>query len=388
MPMYETDDIVEQKKREKRKKNLIRFVIILFLLIIAAVIYITSELWLPKLRGLGKQYTTIVNDGRLAEGNFPIEITDSEDFQLDCTGKMLCVLSDASVYFYSEEGGLIKRRQHAYANAVMDSVNDKVLLYESGGYRFSVEDRNDIIYSKTLNENIMFVRLSAEGYAAVVTTSQDYDCEITVYDRDGKTIYERKCVERVNDISFVDESKGCVISYIYAENGSLVTSVQETSFTESSEKWTSPGLDTLGIETGGYSGGAAVIGIDACGYVDNSGNICSLYRYDGEFAGGDCENGKSAVIINSYETRKYVAALFSGEGKEPIEISFDTPLVDIIVQDGLAYIMSQNSVVAYDFEGGLRSTAQISDSYKGFVRSNGYVFLKGYDTIDRINYES
>ncbi len=388
MPMYETDDIVEQKKRQKRKKNLIRFIIILSLFIIGVVIYITSELWLPKLRGLGKQYSTIVNDGRLAEGNFPIEITDSQTFQLDCTENMVCVLSDASIYFYSEEGGLIKRRQHAYANAIMDSVSDKVLLYEHGGYRFSVEDRNGIIYSKTLKENIMLVRLSEEGYTAVVTTSQNYDCEITVYDRDGEMIYERSCVESVNDISFVDESKGCVISYIYAENGSLVTSVQETSFTESGEKWKSPGLDTLGVETGGYSGGAAVIGIDACGYVDNSGNIRSLYRYDGEFAGGDCENGKSAVIINSYEIRKYVAALFNGEGNEPIEISFDTPLVDVIVQDGLAYIMSQDSVVAYDFEGGLRSTAQISDSYKGFVRSDGYVFLKGYDKIDRINYES
>lgn len=388
MPMYETDDIVEKKNREKRKKNYIRLIIIVILLVIAGTVYVTSELWLPKLRGLGKQYTTIVNDGRLAEGNFPIEITDSEDFRLECTDNTLCVLSDASLYFYTTEGGLIKRRQHAYGNVVMNTAEGMVLLYERGGNRFSVEDRNDIIYSKTLSENIEFARLSPEGYTAVVTTSQDYDCEITVYNSEGKVIYERKCVERVNDISFADESKGCVISYIYAENGSLVTSVQETSFTESSEKWTSPGLDTFGIETCGYSGGAAVIGIDACGYVDKNGNICSLYHYDGEFEGGSCEDGKSAVIINSYDTRKYVAALFNGEGKEPLEINFESPLVDVTVHDGLAYIMTQDSVVAYDFQGGLRSTAQISGTYQGFVRSDGYVFLKGYDKIDRINYES
>lgn len=388
MPMYETDDIVEKKKRQKRKKNLIRFIIIFIVMVIVAVIIVTYEIWLPKLRGLGKQYTTIVNDGRLAEGNFPIEILDSESFDMACAENMLCVLSDASVYFYSEEGGLIKKRQHAYTNALMNTAGDRVLLYEFGGYRFSVEDRNDIIYSKSFKENIIFVRLSAEGYTAVVTTSQNYDCEINVYNRDGESIYNRSCVERVSDICFKDESKGCVISYIYAENGSLVTSVQEVAFTEKTEKWTSHGLDTVGIQVCGFSDGAAVIGIDACGYVDESGNISSMYHYDGDFAGGACENGKAAVIINSDDTRKYTAALFNGNGKTPLELSFETPLVDVTVQDGLAYIMTQDSVVAYDFDGGLRSTAQVNDAYTGFSRTDGYVFLKGFDKIDRINYES
>lgn len=388
MPMYESEDIVDKKKKEDRKRNLIRFIIVFVILVLALVIYVTSELWLPKLRGIGKQYNTIVNDGRLAEGNFPIEINDSESFQMACAENVLCVLSDASIYLYSNEGGLIKKRQHAYSNAVLSTAGDRILIYESGGYRFSTEDRNDIIYSKSFNENIIFVRLSPEGYSAVVTTSADYDCEVSVYDRDGKLIYSRKCVERVNDISFTEDSKGCVISYIYAENGSLVTSVQEAVFTESSDKWTSPGLDTTGIEVCGFSEGAAVIGIDSCGYVDKSGNISSMYHYDGEFAGSSCENGKSAVIINSDDTRKYTAALFNGGGKEPLELSFEKPLVDVCVREGLAYIMTQDTVAAYDFNGVLRSTAQISDSYASFARTDAYIFLKGYNKIDRINYES
>ncbi|MBO5163864.1 MAG: hypothetical protein J6B75_05385 [Ruminococcus sp.] len=388
MSMYDENDAIEKQNKEKRKKRLVRFAVFLIILVIGAVIFITQELWLPKLRGIGKQYTTIVNDGRLAQGNFPIEVSGGEAYQLECSDNMLFVLSDSSVYIYSDEGGLIKRRQHAYTNAVMNAVNGRALIYESGGSRFSVEDRNGVLYSKESEENIMFVRLSPDGYTAVVTTSADYDCEINVYDRDGKFIYERKCVERVNDISFTKDSKGCVISYIYAENGSLVTSVQETTFTESSEKWTSPGLDTLGVEVCGFGNGAAVIGIDACGYVDGSGQISSLYRYDGEFAGGSCENGRTAVIINSDDTRKYVMTLFDGIGKEPLELSFDSPLIDVTVSGGLAYVMTKNSVLAYDFEGSLRSTAQVNDSYTGFVRCGGYVFLKSFDKIDRINYES
>lgn len=388
MPMYDASDALDEKKKEKQKKRFFRIVILLILLFIAACIYITQELWLPKLQGLEKQYTTIVNDGKLAEGNFPIAINNRGDYQMDNSGNTIYVLCDANIYLYSFEGGLVRKRQHVYSNAILNVSGDLALLYESGGYKYSIEDRNGLIYEKTVDDNIMFVRLSADGYAAVVTTSADYACKIAVFDSDGNLIYERKCVERVNDINFLKDSSGCIISYIYAENGSLVTSVQKTAFSESREKWTSPGLNTFGITVYSFDDGAALIGDKACGYVDDTGQISSVYRYDGEFAGGASENGKSAVILNSSDTRKYIAALFDGGGKEPLILEFDSPLVDVSVKGGLAYIMTRKTISAYDFEGGLRSTVEINDSYTGFSRGNGYIFLKSFNKIDRINYES
>lgn len=388
MPMYDMNDMVELKKRKKRKKTIIRLIILMVIAVIASTAFLTKETWLPKLRGLGKQYTTIINDGRLAEGNFPIEISGSVNYQADCIDDCVIVLSDTYIYFYSEEGGIIKKRQHAYTNAVMNAVNDKVLIYENGGNRFSVEDRNGMVYTQQLEENIIFARLSDEGYTAVVTTSENYECEIVVYDSRGEVIYERKCVQKVKDISFTDKSTGCIIGYIYAENGSLVTSVQKAVFTEDGEKWTSKGLDTFGLDVYGFDGGAFVLGIDACGYVDTSGQISSFYRYDGDLKGGSSSNGQSAVIINSDDRRKYVMALFDGGGEEPVIIGFETPLIDVSVSNGLAYVMTQNSVLAYDFTGSLRSTASVNDSYTGFVRSEDYVFLKSFSKIDRINYES
>lgn len=387
MPMYDREDLIELKNKKKRKKRLIRLTVIIVLAVIGAVIYFTQELWLPKLQGLGEHYTTIVNDGRLAEGNFPIEINGGSSYQMDCTNDCAVVLCDAYVYFYSQEGGLIKKRQHAYTNAVMNVASNRVLIYEIGGNKFSVEDRNGVIYSETFEKNIIFVRLSKDGYAAVVTTSDNYSCEMSVFDRRGKMIYERKCIELINDICFNDDSSGCVISYIYAENGSMTTSVQELSFTDDKEKWTSPGLDTFAMHVYGFDGGAAVIGFDACGYVDSTGQITSFYRYDGKYAGGSGSGGKSAVIINNEDRRKYVMALFNG-GTEPIMINFESPLIDVCVSGGLAYVMTQDSIYAYDFSGNLRSTAQISDSYTGFARSGSYVFLKSFSKIDRINYES
>ena len=128
--------------------------------------------------------------------------------------------------------------------------------------------------------------------------------------------------------------------------------------------------------------------MDACGYVNNDGILSSYYEYDGDLQGGSSENGQSAVIINNDDRRKYIIALFDGGGLQPITIDLGQPLIDVTVANGLAYVMSQDSIVAYDFDGALRSTAQINDSYTGFVRSQENIYLKGRNKIDKINYES
>ena len=387
--MYDSTDMLDFKKKQKRKKRLIRVVLILLLLAGAAAAYLTQELWLPKIRNFNRQYQTIINDGALAEGNFPIMINSGADYQIDYSGNYLTVLSDSTVYFYSDEGGLIKHIQHAYTNPVMLSASGRALLYERGGDEFCLEDANNTLYEKRFNDRkIMFARLSEEGYTAVVTTSEKYHCEIIVYDRKGASIYERKCVELVNDISFREGSEGCVISYVYAENGSLVTSVQNVDFTKDGELWSSPGLDTFGLDVYSYSGGAFLVGIDACGYVDNAGNITSFFRYEADLAGGASCNGQSAVILNNEERRQYTAVLFDGGGREPVLVGLASPLIDVHVEDGLAYVMTSDAIFAYDFTGTLRSTAKVNDSYTGFERSQKHIYLKSFNKIDRIDYNS
>ena len=67
MPKYDTEDIVDIKNRKKRRKNLLKFLIFLLLAAVGTTAYFTRELWYNKLRGIGEQYRTIVNTGRLAD---------------------------------------------------------------------------------------------------------------------------------------------------------------------------------------------------------------------------------------------------------------------------------------------------------------------------------
>lgn len=388
MPIYDADDIVEIKNRKKKKKQRVKFLIFLLVALIAGGLYFTRDMWLSKMRGIGQQYKTIINSGLLAEGNFPIEISGEYNYQLCQTQDKLILLSDVHVFFYNSDGTLMRKSQHAYTNAVLRADSGRALIYENGGNDLCVEDEEGTLYEKNFDNNIMFARISPEGYTAVVTTSENYDCEMFVYDKKGSLIYERRCMERVNDISFINESSGCVLSYIMAENGSLTTAVQKIYFSESDERWTSPGIDTAGLDVFGYNLGAFVLGIDACGYVNENGQISSYYCYDGELGGGASSDGMSAVIINNDDRRKYVMVLFKGGATEPLVIDLGQQAVDVAVHDGLAYVMCKEEIRAYDFSGKLRSKAAVSDSYTGFLRSSEHIFLKGYNRIDRIDYES
>lgn len=388
MPMYDADDIVELKNRKKRRKRRVKFLVFLLILAIAGGLYYYRDTWLSKLKGIGKQYQTIINDGRLAEGNFPLEINGGSEYQLQYSEDTVFLLNDAYIYYYNTDGGQLKKRQHAYVNPVLNVSAGNALIFESGGNDLCVENSEKILYSKTFDNTIIFARLSSDGYTAVVTTSENYSCELNVYDNDGKFVYGRNCVERINDISFNSDSSGCILSYLGADNGSLATSIQKINFSSDKETWTSPSVDTLGLETYGNNGGAFVLGYTACAYIDESGQISSYYEYDGDFAGGDCKSGKAAVILNDDDRRKYTLAIFNGNAASPILVDFDEPLKYVLIYDGLTYVMSKEEIRAYDFSGTLRSTAEITDSYNQFRRSSDYIFLMSYNRVDRIDYNS
>lgn len=386
LPMYDADDIVDQKNREKRKRRMIKLIAAVVLITVVSVLMITKDQWLPKLRGIGKQYKTIVNSGQLAEGNFPIEVSGGEDYQLRYTVRKIMVLSDMNLNIYDTDGNLLKKRQHAYINPVLRVANGRALVYENGGNRFSMEDEDEVFYTKSFENNILFARLSSDGYTAVVTTSENFSCELTVYNKKGSVVYERKCTDMISDVSFINKSAGCVVSYIKAENGYLSTIVQEIDFTQSEEKSNSLPMETLGLEIFGSDEGAFVYGMNACGYVNKGGEISSFYRYDGECAAGASMSGRSAVVINDDDARKYKAVLFADNNDEPVIIELDSIAVDVSVFGGLAYILCSDKLLAYEFDGTLRSTAEVTDAYTGFVRSDDHIFLKGYNRIDRIDY--
>lgn len=389
MPDFEID-IVEKRKKEKRKRRIIKLIIFVILIIIAGGLYFYRDKWYPKLEGLGEKYqTTIQNNGKLAEGNFPIEINGGSEYQFDITEKTGYLLNDAYVYIYNQNGGLLESRQHAYSNAVMKTADGKALIYENGGYNFRVESFKKTIITKKMENTIIFGRISSQGYIAIVTTSDKFSSVLTVYDKNGKFIYGRDCVERIIDVSFTSNSEGCLLSFINAQNGALVNITEKINFDKSEPVWVSEPAETFCINSYPLeSGGSVIIGDEECAYYDNSGKIVVSSVYESDFEGGDVKGDSSAIITNDEKRREYILTIIADADSEPIKIKSSEPLKDVAIYDNCAYIMTSKNIMAYDFNGQLRSTVEISDAYNSFRRSDDYIFLMGYDKIDRIDYNN
>ncbi len=382
-------DIIEERKKEKRRRRIIKLIIIIVLALIVGGLYYYRDKWYPKLEGLGEKYqTTITNNGKLAEGNFPIEITGGSEYQFDVTNKIGYLLNDAYLYIYNQNGGLIESRQHGYSNAVMKVSEGKALVYESGGYNLRMESYKKTLFTKKM-DNIIIFGIINKDYIAVVTASDKYASVLTVYDRKGNFVYKRECVERIIDVSFTEDGKGCLLSFINANNGSLVNITEKIHFDKSEPLWISEPAETFCIDSFPLeSGGAVLLGEEECAYYDNKGKIVNSMAYGGDFSGGAVEGSCSAVISNDEQRRKYALTLIADESSEPVVINSEEILKDVAIYDGCAYIMTSKNIMAYDFTGQLRSTVEISDAYTSFRRSDDYIFLLGYNKIDRIDYNN
>ena len=388
MPANDTD-IIEERRKEKIKRRLIRLIIIAVLALIIGGLYYFRDKWYPKLEGLGEKYqTTIQNNGELAEGNFPIEIMGGSEYQFEITNKAGYLLNDSYVYIYNQNGGLSERRQHGYINAVMKASDGMALIYESGGYNLRAETYKKTVFTKKMDNIIIFGRMSDE-YIAVVTASDKYASVLTVYDRKGNFVYKRECVERIIDVSFTDDGKGCLLSFINARDGALTNITEKIHFDKSDPLWISEPAETFCIDSFPLeSGGAIVLGEEECAYYDSYGKIINSSVYEGTFGGGAVEEGHTAIITNDEQRRKYTLTLIQNESSEPVIINSEEVLKDVAIYDGCAYIMTSKNIMAYDFTGQLRSTVEISDAYSSFRRSDNYMFLLGYDKIDRIDYNN
>lgn len=381
-------DIVRLRKRRNRRRKLLKFSSLLILGALAVTLYVKRDDWYPKLEGIGNRFESVKSNGsNLAEGNFPLSISGGIEYQTGEINGCLAILSDAYLYIYDTDGELYDERQHAYANAVLQTAGKKALIYESGGNKFRVESRSKTVYTQKLDENIIFARLSENGYAAVVTSSENYMCHITVYDETGNEIYGRDCVERIIDLAFSSDGKGCVIATCEAVDGAMCSKFISISFDSKEDNWTSEYMDTLCLKMYCGSDKLFVIGDDKCAYYDSEGSMVYSYEYPSDISDWDFSDDKVVMLFeNNSKRHSYITSLDS-VNMTPSVIDFtDNSEKCVRLINGKICVLNKDGVTRYDFTGGGESNISTEGSYDKFISIDDYIFLLGYDRIDRTDY--
>ena len=382
-------DIVILRRRRKRRRQMAKFIAFILLASIIFGLYVKRDVWFPKLEGIGSRFQSVKSSGGDLSGeNFPLNISGGIDYQVGNLNGYLAILSDAYIYIYTEDGELYEERQHAYANAMLQTYGKKALIYESGGNKFRIDNKRKNLYTKKMEQNIIFARISENGNVAVITTSDTYICKLTVFDDSGEEIYSRNCVERVIDLTFNEDGTGCILATSDAADGEIISKIISVSFDSKKDKWTSDALNTMCLKTYYDRNGILVLGDTKCAYYSNKGELLTSYDYPSSLIDWDYRDGKIAMLFENEIKRQNYFTTIDSEKREPNQNEFSNSSANCIrISGGQVLILSKEGIIKYDFNGGGEKNISSESAYEKFILIDNYIFLLGYDRIDRIEYK-
>lgn len=382
-------DIVILRRRRKRRRQIAKFIAFILLASIIFGLYVKRDVWFPKLEGIGSRFQSVKSSGgELSGENFPLNISGGIDYQVGNLNGYLAILSDAYIYIYTEDGELYEERQHAYANAMLQTSGKKALIYESGGNKFRIDNKRKNLYTKKMEQNIIFARISENGNVAVITTSDTYICKLTVFDDSGEEIYSRNCVERVIDLTFNEDGTGCILATSDAADGEIISKIISVSFDSKKDKWTSDALNTMCLKTYYDRNGILVLGDTKCAYYSNKGELLTSYDYPSSLIDWDYRDGKIAMLFENEIKRQNYFTTIDSEKREPNQNEFSNSSANCIrISGGQVLILSKEGIIKYDFNGGGEKNISSESAYEKFILIDNYIFLLGYDRIDRIEYK-
>lgn len=385
----------ERRNKKKRDKFIKKLIIVAIAAAVILIFVFTKDIWYPKLDGILGKIPTPNNTAELAEGNFPLSIEGGADYQLKALGDNIVLSDDSHLLVYNNDGKVIASEQHTYSNPVTTTGNKRILLYDLGGNDFALYSKYQNIYKKTTDDPILIARLGSDDSAAVVVKSDKYPSELMVYDGTGKNIFNYKSVSRIIDVTFNAENSGCYITTIGAKGGLIVSQIIYYKFDhiDYDEKgnplpvWESDKLETLALSVRLFGDNNIIMfGDKLCAYLDLNGKTLKTYEYERDLVDYSSNSSIGAMIFRNEERRTSQLVTIDSETGTINEKALDYDALNLQVSGNSVYMQTRNGVESCSVIGEVISSVRLDTEYEDFLRLDNYIYLLGYDEVNRITY--
>lgn len=383
----------KQRARKRSFRRLRRLLIVLVIAAGAASLYYTRGKWVPKLEGiLDKPQATIVNDGRVQAGNFPIDLGDSTTASLATLDDDLICVDVGMVTTYDSNGKVRTTDFNSYGSPIARTAGKRMLIFDSNSTSFRLLNKNGEVYEKRTENIIIYGAVAENGNALIVTLDDKYTTLLTVYDRNGAQIYVWGCGERITDASFAEDGDACVVSTFDVSGGQMVSRIHRIDLTKSDSILESRRLDGCVIRVQENKDGriwAATIDrmyllTDVCSYIGE-------YDFEEELVSLDmCEDCACAAFKSSTHDKTTVF-LFSSEDSEarPGRIVGGTGRIRRVrCFESMAFVLSSDKLDCFSPDGSLAATSQLIDDYSDFCYVDDAVYLLGKREINKVIYNT
>lgn len=188
--MSEIIEFPNSKERKKRKKNRLTKIdmyrrICILGLAISVIIFIAQN---PEVLDIKRTLNSLSYIFKKTEIENKIDINNVGSI-IEFDGSVAMIDND---YFriISANGFSDLEYQIAYANPQIVENGNRILVYDKGGYSYSVFNKTGKIYEKKLLTTILNANISYDGNVAIVTNESGYRGVLLAYDKNQREIYK------------------------------------------------------------------------------------------------------------------------------------------------------------------------------------------------------
>lgn len=382
--MSDINDINAFSKKRRRRSFIIKLAVAAVLIAAGILIYINADTVFAPFKDIASKLNTTTSD----EVGFPVKLPGSATYSFDTFSDGFLLLTDTYLYTYGTSGRQIYALKHGYSTAVQKSNDRRILLYDKGALDFSLYNKNERIFTKTLEDKIVYGSLSRSDYPAIVTASSRYSNILYVYDGTGEWKFTHMFVdENVMQVEFTEDSTALIVTAVSVANGDVVTNVYRFDLNSEENgvwKYTVPsGTLTFAIHTAKDS--VCIIGDNTVFSLDiKTGELLGNYAISGTVACFDMSDDKTVLTLSSVSAgnMRMVSLNSASEPVADTDVSLNTS--NVAIDGEIVYTLEGLVLGIYDKNLIRTSEKELSEEYTDFVKIGGSLFFLGYNEVARL----
>lgn len=383
------EEAKEQNKKERTKKRPVIRYAVLGLAVCLLVFFVVKNYknLAPDRVGewLGETFASMG-----AGKGYPYAINSNAVLQFEKMNQDIAVLTDTSVLVLNSSAKEIVNRQHDFSSPVMDAMGNRLLLYDLGGKRLRVENRKNILFETTMQQNIITADISEDGSFAVATQSSTSACELKVYSRNFHEILTwYSSSDHIINVAMAPDGKSVAVSVAGAQGGEMKSTIYIIDFTKEAPVAQFDYTATLFL-TLDYTSEHAVIaaGDHMLSVIDKAGNKLNDIPYEASSLKRSVANTQpgAAVLYSMYDSDNLNDVLMLDENGSVCyrtEIRQDVRWIDH--SGNRVYALCGNEICWFDEKGTAQTPVEIGSDCSKILAFGNHVYVLGMNEIRHYN---
>lgn len=331
--------VVNGKKLERKRRARVS----LSAVSAAAVVLLVLHLVLPV--GILENVQNLT--ALIGSGGYPAEINSTEVLNTVSRGNYYYVLTDTRINAYSGGGKEIYSYSHGFENPVLKTSKTRAMVFSQGGNEAYIYNLAELKSAVSTEKEIITANISDSGVYALVTRSDSYASVVSVYNKNGKPLYEWYSSEdTVNNVAISPNGKKIAVSAFNATSGDYSAKVCVLNFDSATPEYTESysGSPIYGIDSMS-SAGFSVITENGVQFIEWSKYKKTEYKNDYTLSLFRSASGGSVAVFNrSSDKTDNRVAVFNSKGRLKSEFEFKGIIGDIQIRGGHIYCISDTFV--------------------------------------------